>query len=137
MLELELPLFFFLADFLELLFVALNLLLDRLELGLPVDVGLMEFPDLGRRGLSLSNRHGDPIVQFLEPNQQSEIVAYVVHRFPLLHLLDIPRRNQIDEPWAHQDSNLGPTGYEPAALTAELWAQRILAPTGSKNKRER
>ena len=28
--------------------------------------------------------------------------------------------------WAHQDSNLGPTGYEPAALTAELWA---LAPS--------
>ena len=24
--------------------------------------------------------------------------------------------------WAHQDSNLGPTGYEPVALTAELWA---------------
>jgi hypothetical protein len=24
--------------------------------------------------------------------------------------------------WAHEDSNLGPTGYEPAALTAELWA---------------
>ena len=26
--------------------------------------------------------------------------------------------------WAHQDLNLGPTGYEPAALTAELWALR-------------
>ena len=25
--------------------------------------------------------------------------------------------------WAHQDSNLGQAGYEPAALTAELWAQ--------------
>ena len=25
--------------------------------------------------------------------------------------------------WAHQDSNLGQTGYEPAALTAELWAR--------------
>ncbi len=24
--------------------------------------------------------------------------------------------------WAHQDSNLGPTGYEPVALTTELWA---------------
>lgn len=24
--------------------------------------------------------------------------------------------------WAPQDSNLGPTGYEPAALTAELGA---------------
>ena len=24
--------------------------------------------------------------------------------------------------WAHQDSNLGPTGYEPVALPAELWA---------------
>ena len=25
--------------------------------------------------------------------------------------------------WAHQDSNLGQAGYEPAALTAELWAR--------------
>ena len=25
--------------------------------------------------------------------------------------------------WAHQDSNLEPTGYEPVALTVELWAQ--------------
>lgn len=24
--------------------------------------------------------------------------------------------------WAHLDSNQGPTGYEPAALTTELWA---------------
>src|SRR5947208_8080191 len=23
--------------------------------------------------------------------------------------------------WVHQDSNLGPAGYEPVALTAELW----------------
>ena len=28
----------------------------------------------------------------------------------------------VNAKWAHQDSNLGPTGYEPAALTAELWA---------------
>ena len=28
----------------------------------------------------------------------------------------------IEEWWAHQDSNLGQAGYEPAALTAELWA---------------
>ena len=29
--------------------------------------------------------------------------------------------------WAHKDLNLGPTGYEPVALTTELWAhgQRI------------
>lgn len=25
--------------------------------------------------------------------------------------------------WARQDSNLGPTGYEPGALPTELWAQ--------------
>jgi hypothetical protein len=31
--------------------------------------------------------------------------------------------------WAQQDSNLRPTSYEPAALTAELWAlaQAIIA----------
>jgi hypothetical protein len=28
--------------------------------------------------------------------------------------------------WALQDSNLGPAGYEPAALTAELRAQLII-----------
>ena len=28
--------------------------------------------------------------------------------------------------WAHQDSNLGRTGYEPVALTAELWALLVL-----------
>ena len=26
--------------------------------------------------------------------------------------------------WAHQDSNLGPTGYEPVALPTELWAPK-------------
>src|SRR5438034_6121754 len=26
--------------------------------------------------------------------------------------------------WVHQDSNLGPAGYEPVALTAELWTLR-------------
>ena len=29
--------------------------------------------------------------------------------------------------WAHQDSNLGPSGYEPVALTTELWARRARA----------
>ena len=29
----------------------------------------------------------------------------------------------MSEGWAHQDSNLGQAGYEPAALTAELWAR--------------
>src|SRR5207237_3291796 len=28
--------------------------------------------------------------------------------------------------WAHQDSNLEPADYEPAALTVELWAPTIL-----------
>ena len=30
----------------------------------------------------------------------------------------------MSEGWAHQDSNLGQAGYEPAALTAELWARK-------------
>src|SRR3990172_1342700 len=33
-----------------------------------------------------------------------------------------PFDNPRDSWWAHQDSNLGPTDYESAALTAELWA---------------
>jgi hypothetical protein len=32
------------------------------------------------------------------------------------------------EGWAHQDSNLGQAGYEPAALTAELWARTRVTP---------
>src|SRR3954451_6816318 len=32
--------------------------------------------------------------------------------------------------WVHQDSNLGPAGYEPVALTAELWTR-----TGDSSKR--
>src|SRR5206468_12993935 len=29
----------------------------------------------------------------------------------------------VSEGWAHQDSNLEPADYEPAALTVELWAR--------------
>ena len=38
--------------------------------------------------------------------------------------------------WAHQDSNLGPTDYESAALTAELWAReaRPTVPVESVSK---
>lgn len=28
--------------------------------------------------------------------------------------------------WVHQGSNLGPTGYEPVALTTELWTRFII-----------
>ena len=37
-----------------------------------------------------------------------------------------PFDNSRDIWWAHQDSNLGPTDYESAALTAELWARIFL-----------
>ncbi len=39
-----------------------------------------------------------------------------------LHFNIHPSALSIEE-WAHQDSNLGRAGYEPAALTAELWAR--------------
>jgi hypothetical protein len=42
---------------------------------------------------------------------------------PMHHL----GRNRVE--WARQDSNLGPTDYESAALTAEL---RALRPKGSR-----
>ena len=32
----------------------------------------------------------------------------------------------VSEGWAHQDSNLERAGYEPAALTVELWARKSL-----------
>jgi hypothetical protein len=40
-----------------------------------------------------------------------------------IHVLTRPRA----EGWAHQDSNLERAGYEPAALTVELWARHSLA----------
>ena len=37
--------------------------------------------------------------------------------------------------WAHQDSNLGQAGYEPAALTTELWAlQQLIADAGEDRR---
>lgn len=39
---------------------------------------------------------------------------------PMLYQLSYPPTLTI---WAHLDSNQGPAGYEPAALTPELWAQ--------------
>jgi len=94
MLELELPLLFLLANLDEFLFVHLNLLFEDIEFGLTVEVFLLEFPNLVGRGLSLSNCLGDSIVQFLESDQKSQIMAYVVHRVPLLRILNIQRRNR-------------------------------------------
>ena len=39
--------------------------------------------------------------------------------------------------WAHQDSNLGQAGYEPAALTAELWAHTDFKGIREKGKGKR
>ena len=36
-----------------------------------------------------------------------------------------PLRDGVKKWWAHLDSNQGPTGYEPLALTTELWAHMI------------
>src|SRR6187549_276143 len=45
-----------------------------------------------------------------------------------------PRSGRV-EWWAHQDSNLGQAGYEPAALTAELWARRGVYQVKGQGKR--
>src|SRR6476469_4466880 len=37
------------------------------------------------------------------------------------------RSGFISKKWAHQDSNLERAGYEPAALTVELWARSSLS----------
>src|SRR5436853_7603525 len=39
---------------------------------------------------------------------------------------DQQSRNPSKKNWAHQDSNLERAGYEPAALTVELWARSIV-----------
>ena len=44
-----------------------------------------------------------------------------VHTLALIDSVELPRlRGKMW--WAHQDSNLEPDGYEPSALTIELWA---------------
>jgi hypothetical protein len=42
------------------------------------------------------------------------------------------RTRCVRETWAHQDSNLGQAGYEPAALTAELWARTTIKVKGKR-----
>ena len=37
--------------------------------------------------------------------------------------IEVTAVRSILEKWAHQDSNLERAGYEPAALTVELWAR--------------
>jgi hypothetical protein len=37
-----------------------------------------------------------------------------------------PKRRRREGWWAHQDLNLEPADYEPAALTIELWARKKL-----------
>lgn len=34
----------------------------------------------------------------------------------------------VEKQWAHLGSNQGPTGYEPVALPAELWARKFMQP---------
>ena len=41
-----------------------------------------------------------------------------------------PAQQGGNKKWAHEDSNLEPTGYEPAALTVELWAPTRERATG-------
>jgi hypothetical protein len=38
----------------------------------------------------------------------------------------VPFTNRLQAKWAHLGSNQGPTGYEPVALPAELWARQAL-----------
>ncbi len=85
-------------------------------------------------------------VDFLQRNQPFEIIVHVVIRAQkkprrlrtgAWRAMDSPRvflssiciqRSAIcniprEKVWAHQDSNLERAGYEPAALTVELWAR--------------
>ena len=68
---------------------------------------------------------------------EPEVYDAVVERFALAlrwhcivglpHLKLIARSVPgVSEWWAHQDSNLEQAGYEPAALTVELWARTSL-----------
>lgn len=45
---------------------------------------------------------------------------------------DRQRRSGIRNEWVHLDLNQGPTGYEPVALTTELWT--LMRTLGAKRK---
>ena len=102
----------------EPLLGAREILVERLAMGLVVGDGLLGGGDGVARGRELgverrnlagrvSNafpRCRGPGFDVLQANEELEI-----------------RKHRGSE-WAHLDSNQGPTDYEPAALTAELWA---------------
>src|SRR5688500_11290480 len=64
-------------------------------------------------------------LQLLEPHKCVNLVLHVATSLPKARC---ESRCSCVQPcglycqWAHLDSNQGPTGYEPAALPAELWA---------------
>jgi hypothetical protein len=70
-----------------------------------------------------------PVATPLKPYYQVEmedpsIIAFFPpsHRMRILEHFSSPLC--VDWIWAHLDSNQGPTGYEPVALPAELWAHK-------------
>src|SRR5450432_757584 len=80
---------------------------------------LFQFLNLGVVSLKL--------LELLKLIAQSRILRVLQVRSPCGVLLDfVPdllRHHNARRSWAHLDSNQGPGGYEPPALTAELWAQ--------------
>ena len=66
------------------------------------------------------------------PTELSALIILAASATPL------PRRAaESRHPWAHLDLNQGPTGYEPAALTPELWAHapQVQPRVGDRSKR--
>ena len=58
------------------------------------------------------------------------IVALAIAGFDVLQAnKELEIRKHRGSEWAHLDSNQGPTDYEPAALTAELWALTQVTPS--------
>jgi hypothetical protein len=78
---------------------------------------LFEFLNLGVVGLKL--------FQLLKLIAQSRFLrSMLLQMRPPCGVLSRSRRHHAARrSWAHLDSNQGPGGYEPPALTAELWAQ--------------
>ena len=58
---------------------------------------------------------------FRRPNRGPLLHLTLYSRSPVGHTPD--RSAGSPEMWAHLDLNQGPAGYEPVALTAELWTQ--------------
>jgi hypothetical protein len=99
-LELELPLGLFLAHVLDLFLVRGHLALELLQLLLSQPIGFLKLADFRRRRAALRDRLRYGVIDFLQTNQQNEILINATHHHPSMGM-------------PHANAAVGPPGFEP------------------------